>query len=32
VPEAVAEFLGFALLPILPAVGATLGLHLAPRP
>ncbi|MDD5264222.1 MAG: hypothetical protein PHU43_05215 [Candidatus Bipolaricaulis sp.] len=32
VPAPVAEFLGFALLPILPAVGATLGLHLAPSP
>ena len=29
VPDAVAEFLGFALLPILPAVGATVGLNLA---
>ncbi len=32
VPEAVAEFLGFALLPILPAIGATLGLNLALHP
>lgn len=32
VPEAVAEFLGFALLPILPAVGATLGLNLTLHP
>ncbi len=32
VPEAVAEFLGFALLPILPAVGATVALNLSLHP